>query len=616
VTHAPAGGSEESSGENSGIRALLRRGEDVVSALAILAIVLLPVIEILGRATLSAGIRGSIDYVRHLTLWIGFLGAALAARSGRHLALGFAHFASPRVRLGLEIASAAVGAAVSLLLAWVSLQMVRADMQTVEALGGIIPVWIAELVMPVGFAVIGLRLLLRAPLGWRGRGIALAGILLLAAISFVPEEARAPFLVPGLVGVGLAALAGAPIFSVLGGAALLLFFVDGSPPASIPVEAYRIASNPILPTIPLFTLAGTILAETKASQRLVRLFRAFFGWMPGGAAVATILACAFFTTFNGGSGVTILAMGALMFPVLVGQGFGDRFSLGALTASGSLGILLPPSLLVILYGVSARVPIDDLFLAGIAPGLLLIVLVGGFAMLRGRSVAEARAPFDLREAVGALWEAKWETFLPVLVLGSIFSGFATLVEAASLTACYVLFTELVIHRGLSLRRDIVRIFAECATMVGGILVILATAMGLTDVLIYTDVPTRAAEWVQSGIESRWVFLLALNGFLLIVGCLMDIFSAIVVVVPLIAPVAREFEVDPLHLGIIFLANMELGYLTPPVGMNLFLASFRFNRPLWEIFVAIVPFFLLLLVGVLLITYVPALTTGVVAWLGG
>jgi tripartite ATP-independent transporter DctM subunit len=365
----------------------------------------------------------------------------------------------------------------------------------------------------------------------------------------------------------------------------------------------------------LFTLAGTILAEGKASARLARLFHALFGWIPGGAAVATIGVCAFFTTFTGGSGVTILALGGLLLPVLLREGYGERFSLGALTASGSLGILLPPSLLVILYGVAAHTPIDRLFLAGLVPGVMLVAMVAVYAVYNGWTLSASRSRFNAREALSAIVEAKWEVLLPIAVLYGIFSGHATLVEVAGLVALYALVLEFVVHRDLKLGRDLARILVEAAVMIGGIMIILATAMGLTNYLIYADVPTLAAEWVQAGIESPWVFLLALNGFLLIAGCLLDIFSALVVIVPLILPVARAFGIDPLHLGIIFLANMQLGYLTPPVGMNLFLASFRFKRPLLEICAASVPFFLIMAAGVLIITFFPALSVGVVSVLG-
>ncbi|MEE8198025.1 MAG: TRAP transporter large permease subunit, partial [Acidiferrobacterales bacterium] len=500
-------------------------------------------------------------------------------------------------------------------LAWASLEMVRADSIMTSTLGGVIPQWVAEVIMPIGFTIIGARFLWRTPGGHGGRLIALAVTVLIVGLTFWPEASRPLLLLPGIGVILVAALAGAPIFVVLGAAALLLFYIDAVPLAAIPVEAYRIASNPILPTIPLFTLAGTILAEGQASVRLARLFHALFGWIPGGTAVATIAVCAFFTTFTGGSGVTILALGGLMLPVLLREGYAERFSIGALTASGSLGILLPPSLLIILYGVSAHVPINKLFLAGLLPGFLLIAMFSIYAVREGWVIVGDRDRFQLRAALSAIWEAKWEVVLPVAILYGIFSGYATLVEVAGLAAIYVIVVEFFIHRDISLRRDFPRILVDAAIMIGGIMIILASAMGLTNYLIFADVPTLAADWVRSGIESPWVFLLALNGFLLVAGALLDIFSALVVIVPLILPIAAAFGVDPIHLGIIFLANMQLGYLTPPVGMNLFLASFRFKRDLLDIWYSCIPFFLISLIGVLIITFVPALTVGVVKLFG-
>ena len=621
----PLKGSRQSRPTNSKVHGLRKAGEacrayvheteDIVTAIALLAIVVLPIVEVVGRALIGVGVPGSIDYVRHLTLWVAFLGAVVAARHGKHLALGFASFLQGPARTFAGVLAGSLATAVTLLLAWASLDFVHLNMGNVATIGGFIPEWVAQIIMPLGFLVIGLRFLWRTPWGWQGPLIALAATLLLVALGWWPDEGRALLLLPGAILVLVAAVAGAPIFVILGGLAILFFWIDVVPLASIPVEAYRIASNPILPTIPLFTLAGTILAEGKASERLARLFHALFGWVPGGTAVAAIGVCAFFTTFTGGSGVTILALGGLMLPVLLHEGYRERFSVGALTASGSLGILLPPSLLIILYGVSAHAPIDKMFLAGVVPGLLMVLFFAAYAVYQSWQLEGVRSHFQLREALVAVWQAKWEVLLPIAILFGIFSGYATLVEVAGLTAVYALILEFVIHRDLSLRRDLARILVDAAVMVGGIMIILATAMGLTSYLIYADVPTQATQWVKAGISSQWVFLLALNGFLLIAGCLLDIFSALVVIVPVILPVALAFGVDPIHLGIIFLANMQLGYLTPPVGMNLFLASFRFQRPLLEVCFASLPFFLLLVIAVLIITFVPALSVGVVKFVG-
>ena len=585
-----------------------RRLERGLLAGALVALVGLPLVEVAARPLAGIGIPGSIDLVRHLTLWIGFLGAAAAVPAGRHLALGFAAALSGRWRAAAEVVAGALTVAVCFLLAKAAFDMALADSEAQVVVGGVLPLWLAEIIMPAGFALMGWRFFRRLPGGVSGRVAAVVAVLLVAALEAVPVELRPWLLGPGFGVTLVAAAAGAPIFAVLGAAALLLFWGDATPLASIPVEAYRIAANPILPTVPLFTLAGAILAEGNASKRLVRAFRALFGWCPGGTAIVTITVCAFFTTFSGGSGVTLLALGGLMLPVLVRDGYGERFALGTITASGSLGILFPPSLLIILYGVASFTPIDRLFAAALLPGMLLMGMVCLYAVLRSRVDGAVRHRFEAREAAAALAAAKWELMLAPGILIAIFSGVTTLVEAASLSVAYVLLVELVIHRELDVRRDLPRVLVACGVLVGGIMIILAVAMGLANYLVFADVPTMAAAWIESTVESRWLFLLGLNLFLLAAGCLLDIFSAIVVLVPLITPVAAAYGISPLHLGVIFLANMELGYLTPPVGMNLFLAAFRFERPLLEVYRASLPFFLIMLAGVLAITYLPWLST--------
>lgn len=602
--------------QGSATRVLTVSAEHALAGVALLAMVTLPLLEIAGRAAGGWAVKGSIEYVRHLTLWVTFLGAGIAASQQRHLALGFASFLRGRWQRGATWLACTTAIVTALLLAWSSFELVLADRAVATRLGGWLPLWVVEIIMPIGFALIGVRFLGHAA-GTGARFAILLTAMAIGALAFWPEGDRTPLLFAGLGMVGLAALAGTPIFVILGAAASLLFFIDGLPLASIPAEAYRIGSNPILPTIPLFTLAGTVLAAGRASERLARLFRALFGWIPGGTAVAAVMVCAFFTTFNGGSGVTILALGSLMLPILLHQGYGERFSIGALTASGSLGILLPPSLLIILYGVAARTPIDRLFLAGIGPGLLMVLTFSAYAVWHGRHrrSTEPRTRHGLREVLDASRDAKWEVLLPIGVLFGIFSGHATLVEVAALVAAYSLIVEFLVHRELEFRRDLGRILVEAAVMIGGIMIILACAMGLTSYLVFADIPARATELVQAHVHSQWVFLLVLNLFLLIIGFLVDIFSALVVIVPLILPIALAFGVDPVHLGIIFLANMELGYLTPPVGLNLFLASFRFKRSLMEVWKASIPFFLIALTGVLIITFVPDISIGLVEYFG-
>jgi tripartite ATP-independent transporter DctM subunit len=580
--------------------------------IALAAMVLLPLIEIVSRRIVGEGIPGSIGYVQHLTLWVGFIGAALAAREKRHLALS----AVPDLLHGKKreiagIIASAAATAVSILLAVASAKFAWAERESQDVLGGGLPVWIVQCIMPMGFAATGLRFLWQTPWGWKGRLISGLVTALAASLNFLPEAAHASILWPAITLVLFATICGAPVFTLLGGAALVLFFSETVPIAAIPVEAYRLASSPTLPTVPLFTLAGSILAAGGASKRLIRVFRAWFGWMPGGTAIAAVVVSAFFTTFTGASGVTILALGALLLPVLLEERYGERFSIGVLTAAGSLGVVLPPCLPVILYGVISHTPINELFLAGLVPGTIMVLLVAGYSTRRGIVAAVTRQPFHFKEAGASLWAGKWDVFLPIFVVTSIFSGIATLVETAALTALYAFIVEFAIYKEIRKREEITHVLTDCAVLVGGVLIILCAAMGFTNYLVDAEVPRHATEWVQAGIQSQWVFLLALNFFLLIVGCLMDIFSAIVVVVPLIAPIGVAFGVDPVHLGIIFLVNMELGFITPPVGMNLFLASFRFRKSLGEVYRAAMPFLIVMAIGVLLITYLPALTVGVV-----
>jgi C4-dicarboxylate transporter DctM subunit len=581
--------------------------EDTLATAALAFMALLPVAEIVLRNLIGTGVPGASGYVEHLTLWVGFLGAMIAARQQRHLDLSTGAVVIPeRLRPVAVAFTAAVSAAVAGGLCWASARFVLAETEAPNLIGGWLPVSVVETILPIAFGVMAVRFVIQ-PERPTARAVAALGLVLAAGFGF-GLEAYAPMLLwPAIGGLIVAAVVGAPIFVVLGGIALLLFFAAGVPAAAIPVETYRIVVSPAIPAIPLFTLTGYLLAEGGASVRLVRLFRALFGWLPGGLAIAATLVCAFFSTFTGASGVTILALGGLLLPVLVKNAYAERFSLGLLTATGSIGLLFPPSLAVILYGVVAHLPIPDLFKAGLLPGLLMVTAVCGLGVWHGLRTQAARPRFAAREAAAALWESKWEILVPVVALTGMFAGYTTLIEAAAVTAVYTLATQTLIHRDLHPIRDLPRVLLACVTLIGGVFVILGVAMGLTNYLVDAEVPRQAAEWVQAHITSRLVFLLALNLFLLVVGCLMDIFSAIVVVVPLILPMGRLFGIDPLQLAIIFLVNLELGYLTPPVGMNLFLASFRFERPVVAVARSALPFLVVLLLVVLTITYVPGLT---------
>lgn len=595
---------------------LAARFEDVVAALALAVMTVIPLLEIILRRAFGVGIPGAGPIVQHLVLWVGFLGAAIAAREGRLLSLATGSLVPagwPR-RMASVIA-AALGSAVSVILAIAAVEFVRSEEAVGATIGAGIPTWVAQLVLPVGFLLIALRLAWRASDRWGGRTMAAAGLAVGWFIGTHPSLLEGRSALPGLALVVLGGAFGAPIFAILGGAAVVLFMADGVTPAAILIETYSLSVSPTLAAIPLFTLTGFLLAEGRASERLLRVFRSLVGWIPGGTAVVCAVLCSFFTAFTGGSGITILALGGVLFPALLRDGYRDRFSLGLLTASGSLGLLLPPSLPLMLYGVVAQMPIEDLFIGGLLPGLLLTTMVALFGMREGIVSRAGRQRFEWAEAGAALWDAKWELAMPVVVVVALFSGLATSVEAAALTAAYGLFTQSVVHRDLSIRRDLLRVFAECVGLIGGVLVILGVAVGLTSWLVGAQIPMHLVEFTRAYIESRMVFLLALNVFLILVGCLMEIFPAIVVVVPLIVPLGTAFDVHPVHLGIIFIANLELGYLTPLVGLNILLASYRFKRPVLEVARAALPMAGILAIGVLVITYVPWLTLGLLQMMG-
>ncbi len=419
-----------------------------------------------------------------------------------------------------------------------------------------------------------------------------------------------------VLAIALLALLGMPLFTVLAVIALLSFRAAGIDTAAVIIEMNRLATAPMLIAIPLFTFAGYLFSEAGSPRRLVRFSRAVLGWVPGGLALVALVACAVFTAFTGASGVTIIAMGGILMPALLAERYKERFTLGLLTTTGSLGLLFPPSLPVILYAYVAQVSVDKLFLAGLLPGLLLILMLGLYAARAARDVPRHR--FTAAEVLAAARGAAWELPLPLAVLGGIYSGIVTITEAAALTALYALVVEVFIYRDIRIRA-LPRIMKESTVLVGGILIILAAALGLTNYLIDAEVPYAIFDWMQSFIQSKLLFLLMLNLFLLVVGCLMDIFSALIVVVPLIVPIAQGYGVDLLHLGIIFLVNLEIGYSTPPVGLNLFIASFRFRRPVTELYHASLPFLLILLIALLIITYVPGLTlflTGPATPVGG
>lgn len=603
--------------DQSKVKKSIVRIASALMALALFAMVMMPLLEATGRKLAGTGIPGATGWVQHLTLWLGLLGAILATFRGRHLAVATAeilHTKQFSAHLHFVVGTGTVG--ILLCLTWASAMLVKSQMESPEALGGWLPIWVAQTAMPISFLCMALGTTIKSAKSWRNRVLLLAlGLLLGPALTFVPEGLRSGLTNPGLLLILSLALLGMPLYVVLGGVGILLFFAAEIPIAAIPAETYRIVTQPVLPSIPLFALAGTVLAAGGAPKRLVRLVQAWTSRLPGGPSLCTVLACAIFTALTGASGVTILALGGLLLPILTAVKHKQSFGIGLLTASGSVGLLFPPSLPVILYGVYGRVAIDRLFLAALVPGLLLVIMLAGFSLYRGRNRNLQRSQFHLQEAISATWAAKGYLLLPVMVLAGLFFGLMTLVETAALTAFWAIILEAVFHKELEFRDDLPKAMIESSVIVGALLAVMGLALGLVSYMVDAEVPQRMTEWVQSTISSRLVFLLVLNGILLLVGALMDIFSAIVVMVPLIVPIGTAFGVDLAHLGVIFLANLELGYLTPPVGMNLFLSSLRFKRPLLEIWRTVLPFLIIFTVWVLLITYVPALTVGVAQVLG-
>lgn len=407
--------------------------------------------------------------------------------------------------------------------------------------------------------------------------------------------------------IGLLALLGAPLFAIIGAFALYAFFQANIDSSTVIINLYQIADNPVLIAIPLFTFAGYVLAESNSPRRLVNVAQALFGWMPGGLAIVVLVTCAFFTAFTGASGVTIVALGGLLYPALLKEMYPERFSLGLVTASGSIGLLFPPSLPIILYGLISKADIDKLFLAGIIPGFILVAFLSAYSVRVGIAAKVPRIAFSGRNIAAAAKSAAWEIPLPFIIIVGIYGGVFTATEAAAVTAFYVLVVEVFVYKDLKLFTDVPRVMKESMLLVGAILAIVGTALGLTNYLIDAEVPQKLFELVKANITSQVTFLLILNGFLIIVGMMMDIFSAILVVVPLILPVATQFQIDPIHLGMIFLTNLEIGYLTPPVGLNLFLSSLRFEKPVLHITRSVLIFILLEVIALMVITYIPDLS---------
>lgn len=579
-----------------------------IAAIALIAMVAVPVIEVGARPLLGAGIENASVLVQHLGLLMTMFGAIAAERGGHLGVLG-----GERHHPALRALAAWVGSLVCAVLAQAAATFVVGERAAAQTLAYGIPVWVVQAAIPIGFAALSVRLAMRAashgPLRWVSALLVPVSGWWLATMTGAGSALAWPILVL----IGAALLAGMPIFAALGALGLWLFWRDGLPLASVVLSHYQITVNPSLPALPLFTLAGLVFARTGAASRLSTLFVALFGTGPLGTVLAAAFMCSAFTAFTGGSGVTILALGGLLVPLLRRSGYPEPRAIGLVTSASALGVLLAPSVPLVLYAVLARVPIVDMFVAGLVPALLMVaclLVVGGF--LRGTIGAPSQRSAQRVHLGAAVWSARWELGAPVVALGALMSGLTTPTESAALTAAYALVTQGLVHRELGWT-ELRRTLADCAQIIGGVMLILGMALALTNWMVDASVPDAAVDWVVAAIPDRHLFLLALCAFLVVAAALMEIYAALVVLVPLLLPVARHYGIDPIHFGIIFLAAMEAGFLFPPAGMNLYFASAMFRRPLREVARACAPAMLSIFLGTLLLAWLPGLSTGLVAW---
>jgi tripartite ATP-independent transporter DctM subunit len=586
------------------------RLDEALASLALVLMALIPLVEILARPMLGKGVENAPILVQHLGLWMAMCGALAAERHGHLSSLG----ALVPGRQGLAHASAGVICGV---LAWSCWQLVLSERDAGQQLAYAVPVWWVQAIMPIGFALLGGKLAMRgeALAPWRR----LSGLVWPLLGFFVGRAFDGQALTLWPIGLGLlfVLLCGAPIFAVLGGLALALFWQDGLPLASVALSHYQITVNPSLPALPLFTLAGLVFARTGAAQRLGSVFLALFGGGVMGSVVAAAVLCSCFTAFTGGSGVTILALGGLLLPLLRNAGYPESKGISLVTSASALGVLLAPSVPLIMYAIIARVPINTMFLAGLVPAVVMVgclLVFGGYLRSPG---AQTRSTVTVIPLSAACWAAKWEILAPVVAIGSMASGLATPTESAALTALYAVATQALAHRELGWRL-LGNCLSECAQIIVGVMLILGMALGLTNYFVDAGIPDLAVNWVQSVTQNKWVFLVALNVFLLFAGELMEIYAAIVVLVPLLLPLAQSYGIDPVHFGIIFLANMEMGFLCPPAGMNIYFASAVFQQPLRRVALSVLPALGAIFVGTLLISWLPLLALGlpelVSAWL--
>ncbi len=601
------------SGEG-GVQKSARRAGELFLIAGFFLLTAMPLVDFIGRPLYGFHIPGSSTYTKQLTFYLAFFGGFVAALKGAHLTLSTAALLPEgRFRRFAEFFSSCVAASVAAVLTYASIGVVMAERTQGGKLTLGVPLWVTESAMPLGLGLIALVYLLKSSMKLPGRLLAASIVGAVFGLGLVGPS------VPLVWAIGAvlmaATLLGSPVFAAMSGVGLLLFWMEGTPVSAVSAEIYRLVGSPTLPAIPLLTATGFVLAETNAPRRLVHFFHALLGSIPGGVAVLVAAVCALFTALTGGSGVTIIALGGLVYPILLEDGYPERFSLGLVTAAGSLGLLFPPCLAVILYGVVSGIPADQLFIAGMVPGVLLLVMVAAYGIHMGSKLGVARDRFDIRMVFSATWEAKWELSIPFAMILLFGSGMASLLETSAFACAYTILIACFIHRDLHPVSDLPRVIVKASALVGAVLILLSCAMGLTSYLVDAQIPDQLLNMVKEHIHSPLVFLLTLNIVLLVLGSILEIFSAIIVLTPLVIPLGTAFGVNPVHLGIIFLANLELGFLFPPVGLNLLLSSSRFGKPMIDLYRHVIPFLLILGFGVLAITYIPALSLGVLELLG-
>lgn len=585
----------------------IRRIDEAIASLALGLMAVIPLVEISVRPFMGKGIENASLFVQHMGLVLAMWGAIAAERNGHLTSLG------RLFEQGEQFAHIAAGVICGVL-TWASWQFVLSEIASPKELAYDIPVWWLQITMPLGFALLGVKLAARG-VNNQWRKLAFALLLPVMGVAFAAwMDGEVVLLWPCVLVLLAALLCGAPIFVVLGGLALALFASDGLPLASIALSHYQITVNPSLPALPLFTLAGLVFAKTDAAKRLGIVFMAFFGHGVLGTVIAATVLCSFFTAFTGGSGVTILALGGLLLPLLRNVGYPEQRSISLVTSASALGVLLAPSVPLIMYAIIARVPINTMFLAGLMPAIVMVVcllLFGGY--LHGHEGHAPKHTLNL-SLINAFSQAKWEILAPFVATGSLVSGLATPTESAALTAIYAVLTQSIAHKELNWQL-LGECLSQCAQIIGGVMLILGMALGLTNYLVDAGIPDLAIDWVQGITQNKFVFLLALNVFLFLAGALMEIYAAIVVLVPLLLPLAVSYGIDPIHFGIIFLANMEMGFLCPPAGMNIFFASAVFKQPIRKVAVSVLPALSAIFIGTLIISWLPFVATGLPEYLG-